>query len=44
MYPADHAVRRGGDKGDRASVESLLDKRCYIITAPPTDSPHPGFS
>ncbi len=37
-------TRRGGDKGDRASVESLLDKRCYILTAPPADSPHPDFS
>lgn len=37
-------TRRGGDKGDRASVESLLDKRCFILTAPPADSPHPDFS
>jgi len=28
-------TRRGWDKGNRASVESLLDKRCEILTAPP---------
>jgi len=29
-------TRRGWDKGNRASVESLLYKRCEILTAPPT--------
>lgn len=28
-------TRRGWDKGNRASVESLLDKRCEILTTPP---------
>ncbi|WP_313571678.1 CDP-diacylglycerol pyrophosphatase [Pantoea piersonii] len=27
-------TRRGWDRGNRASVESLLDKRCEILTAP----------
>lgn len=36
-------MRRGGYKGDRASVESLVDKRCYILTVPPADSPIPIF-
>jgi len=30
-------TRRGWDKGNRASVESLLDKRCAILSAPPAD-------
>ena len=29
-------TRRGWDKGNRASVESLLDKRCEILTASPS--------
>ncbi len=36
-------TRRGWDKGNRASVESLLNKRCTILSAPPADSPHPDF-
>lgn len=37
-------TRRRWDKGNRASVESLLNKRCTILTAPSADSPHPDFS
>lgn len=31
------ATRRGLDKGNRASVESLLDKRCAILSTPPAE-------
>jgi len=37
-------TRRGRDKGERASAESLPDKCCNILTAMAADDPHPGFS